>query len=44
MNIYICSLISKKNIKFLNAHLKSLNSLKIPSNYKFKMEIGRAHV
>ena len=37
MNIYICSLISKKNIKFLNAHLKSLNSLKIPSNYKFKM-------
>ena len=37
MNIYICSLISKKNIKFLNAHLKSLNNLKIPSNYKFKM-------
>ena len=37
MNIYICSLISKKNIKFLNVHLKSLNSLKIPSNYKFKM-------
>jgi len=37
MNIYICSLISKKNIKFLNAHLKSLNNLKIPSNCKFKM-------
>ena len=25
MNIYICSLVSKKNLKFLNAHLKSLN-------------------
>ncbi len=37
MNICICSLISKKNIKFLNTHLKSLNNLKIPSNYKFKM-------
>ena len=37
MNICICSLVSKKNIKFLKAHLKSLNDLKIPSNYKFKM-------
>ena len=37
MNIYICSLISKKNLKFLNAHLKSLNSLKVPNNCKFKM-------
>ena len=26
MNIYICSLLSKKNFKFLNSHLKSLNS------------------
>ncbi len=37
MNIYICSLLSKKNFKFLNSHLKSLNRLKIPSNYKVKM-------
>ena len=37
MNIYICSLLSKKNYKFLNSHLKSLNRLKIPGNYKFKM-------
>ncbi len=37
MNIYICSLVSKKNLKFLNAHLKSLSGLKVPSNCKFKM-------
>tara|TARA_B100000900_G_scaffold230759_1_gene195952 strand:- start:629 stop:1513 length:885 start_codon:yes stop_codon:yes gene_type:complete len=37
MNIYICSLLSKKNYKFLNSHLKSLNRLKIPGNYKFKI-------
>ena len=37
MNIYICSLLSKKNYKFLNSHLNSLNRLKIPGNYKFKM-------
>ncbi len=37
MNIYICSLLSKKNFKFLNSHLKSLNRLKIPSNCKLKM-------
>tara|TARA_B100000900_G_scaffold414435_1_gene441070 strand:+ start:345 stop:1229 length:885 start_codon:yes stop_codon:yes gene_type:complete len=37
MNVYICSILSKKNYKFLNSHLKSLNRLKIPGNYKFKM-------
>ena len=37
MNIYICSLLSKKNSKFLNSHLKSLNSLKIPKNCKLKI-------
>ena len=37
MNIYICSLISKKNLKFLNSHLKSLNILKIPKNCKLKI-------
>ncbi len=36
MNIYICSLLSKKNLKFLNSHLNSLNRLKIPSNCKLK--------
>ena len=37
MNIYICSLLSKKNFKFLNSHLKSLNKLKIPGNCKLKI-------
>ena len=37
MNIYICSLLSKKNLKFLKSHLNSLNSLKIPSNCKLNM-------
>ena len=37
MNIYICSLLSKKNLRFLNSHLNSLKSLKIPSNYNIKM-------
>ena len=37
MNIYICSLLSKKNFRFLNAHLKSLNKLKIPNNCKLKI-------
>ena len=37
MNIYICSLLSKKNLRFLNSHLKSLNKLKIPSNCKLKI-------
>ncbi len=37
MNIYICSLLSKKNFKFLNSHLKSLSSLKIPGNCKLKI-------
>ncbi len=37
MKIYICSLLSKKNFKFINFHLKSLNRLKIPSNCEFKM-------
>ncbi len=36
MNIYICSILSKKNLKFLNEHLKSLNRLKIPSNCRLK--------
>ena len=37
MNIYICSLLSKKNFKFLNSYLKSLNKLKIPGNCKLKI-------
>ncbi len=37
MNIYICSLLSKKNFRFLNSHLKSLNRVKIPSNCKLKI-------
>ncbi len=37
MNIYICSLLSKKNLKFLNSHLNSLNKLKIPGNCKLKI-------
>ena len=37
MNIYICSLLSKKNLKFLSSHLKSLNKLKIPGNCKLKI-------
>ena len=37
MNIYICSLLSKKNLKFLKSHLNSLNSLKIPSNCNLNM-------
>ena len=37
MNIYICSLLSKKNLKFLKSHLNSLNSLRIPSNCNLNM-------
>ena len=37
MKIYICILISKKNIKFLNFLLNSLNQLKIPNNYKLEI-------
>ena len=37
MNIQICSILSKKNLRFLNSHLKSLNRLKIPSNCKLKI-------
>ncbi len=37
MKIYICSLLSKKNFKFLNSHLNSLNKLKIPGDCEFKM-------
>ena len=37
MKIYICSLLSKKNFRFLNSHLKSLNGLKIPNNIKLKI-------
>ena len=37
MNIYICSLLSKKNFKFLNSYLKSLNRLKIPNNCRLKI-------
>ena len=37
MNIYICSLLSKKNLKFLSSFLKSLNKLKIPGNCKLKI-------
>ena len=39
MNIYICSLLSKKNLKFLNSYLKSLNKLKIPGNCKLQNHI-----
>ena len=37
MNIYICSLLSKKNFRFLNSHLKSLNRVKIPNYCKLKV-------
>tara|TARA_B100000963_G_C22636947_1_gene678106 strand:- start:2671 stop:3555 length:885 start_codon:yes stop_codon:yes gene_type:complete len=37
MKIYICSLISKKNLKFLRSFLNSLDNLKLPNNFKFKM-------
>ena len=37
MKIYICSLISKKNFRFLSSHLKSINSLIVPSNLKLKI-------
>ena len=37
MNIYLCSLLSKKNLKFLNSHLKSLDRLKVPNNCKLKI-------
>ena len=37
MKIYICSLISKKNLKFLRQFLKSLNELKVPRNLEFKI-------
>ena len=37
MKIYICSLLSKKNFRFLNSHLKSLNRLKVPNNIKLKI-------
>ncbi len=37
MKIYICSLISKKNLKFLRSFLTSLNELKLANNLKFKM-------
>ena len=37
MKIYICVLISKKNIRFLNFLLNSLNQLKIPNNYHLEI-------
>ncbi len=37
MNIYVCSLISEKNLKFLRSFLKSLDELKLSNNLKFKM-------
>ena len=37
MKIYICVLISKKNIRFLNFLLNSLNKLKILNNYKLEI-------
>ena len=37
MNIYLCSLLSKKNSRFLNSHLKSLNRIKIPNNCNLKI-------
>ena len=37
MKIYICSLISRKNLKYLNSHLNSINKLSIPNNYNFKI-------
>tara|TARA_X000000950_G_scaffold257144_1_gene323345 strand:- start:9416 stop:10300 length:885 start_codon:yes stop_codon:yes gene_type:complete len=37
MNIYICTLVSKKNLKFLRSFLKSLDEIKLPGNLKFKM-------
>ena len=37
MKIYICVLISKKNIKFLHYFLNSLKRIIIPKNYKLKI-------
>ena len=37
MNIYICTIISKKNIRFLNSYLNSLRQLRIPNNCKLEM-------
>ena len=37
MNIYLCSILSKKNLKFLNSYLKSLNRLKVPNNCKLRI-------
>ena len=37
MKIYICSLISRKNLKYLNSHLNSINKLSTPNNYKTKI-------
>ena len=37
MNIFICSVISKKNLRFLNSYLHSLNQIKLPNNHKIKM-------
>ncbi len=37
MKIFICILVSKKNIKFLNLLLNSLNQLKIPNNHKLEI-------
>ena len=37
MKIFLCILISKKNQKFLNSLIKSLNSLKRNFNYKLNI-------
>ncbi len=37
MRIYICVLISRKNLKFLNSFLNSLNQIIVPKNYKLKL-------
>ncbi len=37
MRIFICVLISRKNIKFLNSFLNSLNQIILPINYNLKL-------
>lgn len=37
MRIFICVLISRKNIKFLNSFLNSLNQIILPINYNIKL-------
>ncbi len=37
MRVYLCILISEKNIKFLNVLLNSLNNIEIPKNYNLQL-------